>query len=648
MQLDLLPAQPVTITPEAGRQGPRLWVKQLSIWKDATTLIRQIDLRPGLNVVWSPDAHTDDGAIGHGAGKTMFCRLLRYCLGEDGVAPEAQLQRLSNQMPSARVSAIVMLDGEVWAVSRLLAHKRQDLVMKDAKVNDIISDDVTATGMEPLRSAIATAIIGDVVKLMPAVIGEANAWQAALAWLTRDQEVRLEHHLEWRSSQTQSHARIGRSKEDRLNAVRALLGMLTTDEIAAQNSEQITDKDVKKLQAQLDFLNQLSARSRDALVQNLGSPLTSAEGTDIELTHFRRSASERFAAVVKLPAGTSNVDLMDARNRRDAALKRRGDAEAAISTKEQVAEVTKKMLAQSRGQLPTARAKMVKDGNPVCPICSVAIDKVLAEGCKIAVSCDLDALKKDFSNTKKQISDHEAAIVKLNDELKNLKIELALAKQSFDQTDKTLKALEAAHDKNSQTFRTAQNLLDEVDRYSKLMEEKGKAAAGLAKAERKLEEARETLAKHREAARETIRLLSERFGHVVESVVQNKTKGEVHLDGNGLSLVITRDGDLSTAAIDSLKVLAFDLATMILALEGKAQLPSFFVHDSPREADLGNSIYQRLFTFVRSLENLTAEPQFQYILTTTSAPPEEFQKAPYLCLELRGSPGEERLLKIDL
>jgi hypothetical protein len=39
---------------------------------------------------------------------------------------------------------------------------------------------------------------------------------------------------------------------------------------------------------------------------------------------------------------------------------------------------------------------------------------------------------------------------------------------------------------------------------------------------------------------------------------------------------------------------------------------------------------------------------FQYIVTTTTQPPPEFQKEPWLRLELRGAPPEERLLRCDL
>jgi hypothetical protein len=602
-----------------------------------------------MNVIWSPDAGAADETIGHGAGKTMFCRLLRYCLGEDSVGPEAQRQRLANRLPNARVSAEIVLDGEIWVVSRVLAHRRQDVAIKGGNVTDILGDDVAATGIEPLRAAIAASIIGDAAKLMPNVIGEASAWQAALAWLTRDQEVRLEHHLEWRSSQTESHVRIGRSKEDRLNAVRAFLGMLTVEEIAAQKTETDIDREVKKHQAQLEFLNQLIDRSRQSLVQSLGSGMASAEGTDIELTHFRRAASEKFAAVVKLPAGTSNANLMDVRNKRDVASKKLNDTEAAIDTNVQVTDLTRKLLANTKSELPTSQAKVAKAGNPVCPICSVPIDKVLAEGCKITLeSCNLDELNKQVDEKRKAIKSQEVDVSKLEGEAKSLKIELALAKQSFEQADKTLKALEASRDKNTKAFQSAQRLIDDTTGYARQLEEKATTAAALAKVERRLREARDNLAKHRESARGVVSLLSERFNHVVTSVVQNKTNGEVQLDGNGLSLMVNRDGDLSTAAIDSVKVLAFDVASMLLAIEGKARLPSFFVHDSPREADLGQSIYDRLFSFMKSMEGVGPAPLFQYIITTTTAPPEEFRTNLWLILELHGSPSTERLLKTDL
>jgi hypothetical protein len=99
-QPDLL--QPdLKVRPREGASGPRLWVKRLAVWREpGGELIRDIALRPGLNIIWSPDGADSlargaaDGAMGHGSRKTLFCRLLRYCLGEDRFAPEHQREQI--------------------------------------------------------------------------------------------------------------------------------------------------------------------------------------------------------------------------------------------------------------------------------------------------------------------------------------------------------------------------------------------------------------------------------------------------------------------------------------------------------------------------------------------------------------------------
>ncbi len=72
--------------------------------------------------------------------------------------------------------------------------------------------------------------------------------------------------------------------------------------------------------------------------------------------------------------------------------------------------------------------------------------------------------------------------------------------------------------------------------------------------------------------------------------------GKMKLDGNGLhpEILLQRGAGLSTAAVESFKIVAFDLAAMILSVNGKADMPSFLIHDSPREADLDAGIYANL------------------------------------------------------
>lgn len=84
-----------------------------------------------------------------------------------------------------------------------------------------------------------------------------------------------------------------------------------------------------------------------------------------------------------------------------------------------------------------------------------------------------------------------------------------------------------------------------------------------------------------------------------------------------------------------------------MSVEGKTHAPAFCVHDSPREADLGLSVYQRLFEVVAEMEE-TQPVLFQYIVTTTTSPPKHLSKRPWLAETLYGSPADRRLLGVDL
>jgi len=111
-------------------------------------------------------------------------------------------------------------------------------------------------------------------------------------------------------------------------------------------------------------------------------------------------------------------------------------------------------------------------------------------------------------------------------------------------------------------------------------------------------------------------------------------------------------GDLTSAAIETLKFLSFDFAAMISSVEGRGLHPRLLIHDGPREADMAADLYQKMFLLVRELELAfgAGRPRsFQYIITTTEPPPEELQNAPWRIEPiLDASTKEGRLLREDL
>jgi len=68
-------------------------------------------------------------------------------------------------------------------------------------------------------------------------------------------------------------------------------------------------------------------------------------------------------------------------------------------------------------------------------------------------------------------------------------------------------------------------------------------------------------------------------------------RASLALSGQGLQA----DVEVGGMAMESLKAIAFDLAALLMSIEGHSMLPAFLVHDSPREADLGEAIYHDYF-----------------------------------------------------
>jgi hypothetical protein len=101
--------------------------------------------------------------------------------------------------------------------------------------------------------------------------------------------------------------------------------------------------------------------------------------------------------------------------------------------------------------------------------------------------------------------------------------------------------------------------------------------------------------------------------------------------------------DIGGEAYQVLEVLLGDITSLLDAgISTSSQHPGFVVHDCPREADMSERLYREFLLMVAEAEHqLGGEGfvPFQYIVTTTSPPPEPLRAAPFLVLELR--PGIE-------
>jgi hypothetical protein len=646
LQPDLFTDRAFDLTPAAGQAEPLLWVRRLIIWEEPSKEIRNIPLRQGLNIVWSPDDGSRRGQIGHGGGKTTFCRLLHYCLGEDSFGPEGQRRAIFDAMPMGRVGAEVRLNGETWLIRRSFQPLKEDYALRGPSFAEFGEFPAEPTGTQPFRHAATEAFLADALPLIPASIGSDGAWQALLAWMTRDQECRFGHLLDWRSPDSGSRSPVsGRSRpqDDREAIVRIVLNALRVEEIGTRRKWEAENAALGNQRTQVGRLSWRLAEWRRELAQALGLNTDNASGLDAAIV--KAAAAEQLAKLQGLPNPVTLDQLRAAREAVEDAVRDEGEARAAIalaSSKKEDQETIAKIIAD---ELPELSSQNQRLEHPVCPVCGVLIDKARADGCSLAIQpCDLVALQ---AKVDRQLETRKAAlaeVARLQSELPTLKHRLAAAGQTLTQRRNQLAGLERAAFARSQQLRRAERNLDAATEFERAAAQLDETERSVEQHESRLKTFRGELDAHLSAVANLVGELSERFDSIFHQMIPVDDRCNVKLDGNGFGIKVPAGG----TAIVSLDVVLFDLAVLAMAIEGKTRHPGLLVHDSPREADLGGSIYAGLFDLAMKLEGFGPAPLFQYIVTTTTEPPSEFRSLPWLRLSLRGAPAEERLLRADL
>ncbi len=647
----------LSLTVPPGLKEPRLWVRRLAIWEaPGGKKIRDVDLRPGLNIIWSPDGLDDSdaagaSAIGHGSGKTLLCRLLRYCLGEQRYADETQRERIALAFPNGIVGAEVMLDGVCWAVVRPIGIRRRHIAIANGNLDDIAAGDGATTSIDPLIEAIESNIVTLAISGLARLQPGQRAWPIALAWLTRDQECRFDDVLDWRSTASGSDAPLpasGRETGPRREALRAFLRAITEEEQQTRRTEEALDAKVTNSGREISYLDWDNNRRQVRLINELGLGAQTLPDMPLLLELFRAAASEKTANAAKLPAGnvaelgTSRKALHEARDAFARVDAERVRLESQIPTE-------KRVLVLLSSEIPGLSAAAESAASQVCPICEVPIDKALAEECGLSHKLhDENECRARLLAKRQEIGNQEQLIKDLELKLKSTLPDIALARQVLDRAEKHVQAIEVARDARTAAWQNALRLSEDVSRFAELSAERDAARKALKDFERRLAKEREKLIVFRDKQSVTFGGITEKFSAIIRRLVGQKATGTVALKGNSLELTVDVDGDRRTAAIESLKVLAFDIACLCLSIEGKTCVPAFLLHDSPREADLGLSIYDELFRLMHELEEITQSPTFQYIVTTTTRPPDELRCEPWLRLKLKGAPGSERLMARDL
>jgi hypothetical protein len=658
---------------------PDVWVSRLVILSKLTPvpeIIRDIPLKKGLNIVWAeePESETDKSDIaGHSAGKTTFCRLLRYVLGETTYANKGNTQAIKKSFANGYVAAEIFVKSVKWAVLRPLGDNRNSYVLKDASIEDIFEKKGEAAYQETYPEKIGLdALLHDLASATVVRTKETIKWAHLLAWCTRDQEARFQNIYDWRSPRSESEWPAFRfPKADPLFVMRVALGLFLPDELKAEESLAELTQQLERAEADLDRSKKEPEYWRqhydDKLRQQLKSYLpndqeeiTQAPVVSQELALDLKRFIEKAKYLVGEELGKLETDQSQSQTDIDAINESLAESRNVLNQLKihfEVESIAKEEIDAGLKKNEKFRAKIVEDKDKICPYGDILIGQ-----CSY-VQNRQNMLKKSEGLEVHALEQMEAARENAQKRLTEQRQALEQQIQTADQQRKSL----ISHQNNLQLeIRNKRSIIESLgadlnelvlwkgrlespEKYTKLKDTVDIITGLKTKIATKTDDLNRLLADH-----DTNRdLLSALFSAAAKKVLPSSSyDGKVGFNDRELSFQITHGTTMSGEAMETLAVLLADISCLIFnSISKSCFLPGFLLHDSPREADLGLRLYHSFIRFAAWLDDHFQQAggcPFQYILTTTTPPPTALQKKNITSLRLDASKESEMLFRRNL
>lgn len=664
-QLDLIgrptPPEP---QPAPDRRDPVVWISRLSIMRKLDPapehLIRDIRLRRGLNIIWTPPAASQAGGLfgpglaGHTAGKTTFCRFLRYVLGEPHFASERITGAIRERIPEGWIVAEVVVAGATWTVGRPFSIGTHPFASRGAGVQEILAGQADRGEYRTYLNALSDATVAALPARRLSGTATLIDWPHLLPWLTRDQECHFAQFHEWRDPSTKSDLP-ALSADDRHYLLRAVLGLVSDEEAdeQARHASLLTDR--RMASQDVAYLERQTATEHQRLRDALGVDVSVSE-TDLfgwvpgdELNRRRAAVTERMKQV------TDRDRRQLARDALERAVAAEANAARDVTDFEGRLALEQGAVEQLRGSARAASSQGVLMSLPrVRDFCQVPLAVARERGCPLAGIGVSDLTERIASRSvADDISHHTRIVQEVQTMLKDRRAILESLEQATAAARNEFVEAQAEYDTIREEALAARADLQHAEWLVRTAAEAARQLVAqsekIAMSDVEIDASRERQETLRRADEASLRHASSRFEYVVQAILGSEIEASLRLGGRDLALHISRDGERESAAMSTVRVLAFDLGAMTASIEGIGSFPRFLVHDCPRESDLAPDVYERLFLLARHLEErCEGEPPFQYILTTTTPPPTAFQADPWLRLQLAGTPSDGRLLRLDL
>lgn len=652
---------------------PDVWISRLMIFEQITPepkIIRNIQLTRGLNIVWAEETEDDIPSAeitGHSAGKTTFCRLIRYILGEKTYGTRVNMELIQHALPNGYVAAELCVKGNKWAVLRPIGKGRNSYVKAACSIEELLQNRTRPAYLETYSQEIGLEkLLGEFETGGIVRTGETIQWEHLLAWCTRDQEARFQNIYDWRSPRSESDTPAFRfPKAGPLFMMRTALGLFLPDELKGEENLARLQQDQENLEKELERLKQ--------------EPQFRINLYDVELRKCLQELFPDEPGLKTLPLHSGNllpdldrltskairnigIEIKEFQEKRDALqnnvdkfgakIQQLEDQHSALGGLLNMGETAEQELDAGLTQRQKTRALVTDFGDKQC------LGGILYRDCEQVQRVQNVLQISQFQDAKvmKQAeAERNALQLQLEQQRKQIQQEIEILSRERKTLHEKRDTLMAATGGKQENLRVLKNTLDSLENWIAKRDQPG-GYNEIYECKKKLEI---TAGRVKDLALKLIKLLAEHnesrdlltsiFSGSVRSVLASGAyDGRVSLDNRELTFSITHGPAMTGEAVETLSVLLTDISSLIYTIVSiNSHLPSFLLHDSPREADLGISIYRNFIRFVASLQEHFEEPNncpFQYILTTTTAPPKELQGERFVKLKLNASQPSGLLL----
>ena len=624
--------------------APRIWLEHLAIFSedDAQHCIRAINFRRGLNVIWAKEpplesAHTGIHAAGHGVGKTSLCLLIRYCLADTAKAVHDLREELYQTFPKGGVAVVVHVDGRVFTVFRYFSQYKDGMMFANNGLETLFLGK-----HQPYKDFEAFFTAKMLEKVSPKQIPitkQAIDWRHILAWISRDQGARFKDFYAWREGEGTG---LQQSRKDPPIIMQAVLGLLADEEAKLvtdlRNAEillkKAEDNTIHMQQEPLLIKKRIESELRTWLGIGFDLPIYTDDWIEDSVEKRILAAnqqSEQKRALLDQHLQQANQQLyslyaqLEALEKSHQVTKIEYDlAKASLDENEQAIQ----LISQQKAGLQNLQG-LCSHGKILFQDCSY----VKQEMAQLQSSNIKDLHQQNALNASDWTNRQVIASAQLN----ALDSQIANLKQEITEQQKQCHKWQTNRDSELLDIDRARRMLTELERWAKLSGSPDTASAieksitHTEKISKEIGLLRAQLKWLQEKKSDRERRLTAITNILADKLFSNEVSSSFAKHDEYRPFKLNNGGE----AYRVLEVLLGDLVCLLDSAVSKTAFPGLLIHDCPREADMSAGIYGKFLQLMLDIEQAgyaiagQAMP-YQYIVTTTTPPPELLQHAPYL------------------